>query len=38
VKEIGLQPGENFHERVHIDGKNSSEAEKFTIEEIMELI
>ena len=38
VKEIGLQPGENFHEKVHIDGKNSSEAEKFTIEEIMELI
>jgi len=38
VKEIGIQPGENFHEKVHADGKNSSEAEKFTIEEIMELI
>lgn len=38
IKEIGLQPGENFHEKVIKDGPNSAEAEKWTIEEIMEMI
>ena len=38
IKTIGLQPGENLHERVHSDGRDSSQVETFTVEEIMELI
>lgn len=38
IKEIGLQPGENMHEKVLEKGKASNEADHFTINEIMELI
>tara|TARA_Y100000592_G_scaffold18705_3_gene28617 strand:+ start:10628 stop:11485 length:858 start_codon:yes stop_codon:yes gene_type:complete len=38
IKTIGLQVGENLHEKVHSDGRDSSQVERFTIEEIMELI
>jgi len=35
---IGLQAGENLHERIIEDGPNSSEVEQYTVEEIKELI
>jgi UDP-N-acetylglucosamine 4,6-dehydratase len=38
VNEIGLQPGENLHEKILEDGKSSDEVERFTIEEIMRMI
>jgi len=38
IKEIGLQAGENMHEKILEDGKYSNEVERFTIEEIMEMI
>ena len=38
VKEIGLQRGENLHEKISEDGLYSNEAEQFTIDEIKELI
>tara|TARA_A100001515_G_scaffold128125_1_gene114162 strand:+ start:503 stop:1369 length:867 start_codon:yes stop_codon:yes gene_type:complete len=38
VKVIGLQSGENKHEKILKDGPSSAEVEKFSIEEIMELI
>ena len=38
VKVIGLQPGENKHEKILEDGLDSSQVEQYTIEEIMELI
>lgn len=38
VKTIGLQPGENLHEKVLESGPYSNEVEQFTIEEIKELI
>jgi FlaA1/EpsC-like NDP-sugar epimerase len=38
VKIIGLQPGENMHEKVLEQGPYSNEVEYFTIEEIKELI
>jgi len=38
IKEIGLQPGENMHEKILVDGKYSNEVERFTINEIMEMI
>jgi len=38
VKTIGLQPGENLHEKVLEEGPASNEVEHFTIEEIKELI
>ena len=38
VKEIGLQPGENLHEKILEQGPYSNEVEEFTIEEIKELI
>ena len=38
VKEIGLQQGENKHEKIFSDGLSSQDAEKFTIQEITELI
>lgn len=38
IKVIGLQPGENLHEKIIENGKNSNESEKFTIEEILGMI
>jgi len=38
IKSIGLQPGENLHEKVLEEGPASNEVENFTIEEITELI
>jgi FlaA1/EpsC-like NDP-sugar epimerase len=38
VKQIGLQPGENKHERVLDNGKYSNEVEQFTLAEIMEMV
>lgn len=38
VKTIGLQPGENLHEKVLNEGPYSNEVNQFTIEEIKELI
>ena len=38
VKEIGLQKGENKHERILEEGPSSNDVEGFTIPEIMELI
>ena len=38
VKTIGLQQGENLHERILEEGPYSNEVEEFTIEEIKELI
>ena len=38
VKTIGLQIGENLHEKISEDGLYSNEAEQFTIDEIKELI
>lgn len=38
VKYIGLQPAENMHEKILEEGPASDEVEKFTIEEIREII
>ena len=38
VNEIGLQPGENRHEIITSEGLDSSKSERFTINEIMEVI
>jgi len=38
IKTIGLQPGENLHEKILEQGPASNEVEEFTIEEIKELI
>jgi len=38
IKKIGLQPGENLHEKILEVGPTSEETEKFTIEEIKEMI
>ena len=38
VRVIGLQPGENLHEKVLENGPYSNEVERFTIDEIKELI
>ena len=38
VKEIGLQPGENRHEIITSEGLDSSKSERFTVDEIMEVI
>jgi UDP-N-acetylglucosamine 4,6-dehydratase/UDP-glucose 4-epimerase len=38
IKKIGLQPGENLHEKVLEEGPYSSESEQFTIDEIVKLI
>jgi UDP-N-acetylglucosamine 4,6-dehydratase/UDP-glucose 4-epimerase len=38
VNIIGLQPGENMHERVLENGPYTNEVEQFTIEEIIKLI
>lgn len=38
IKHIGLQEGENMHEIITAEGKSSKDADKYTHEEIMELI
>lgn len=38
IKEIGLQPGENLHEKILEGGKFSNEVERFTIAEIKDMI
>ena len=38
VEIIGLQPGENMHEKVLEEGPYSNEVEHFTVEEILPLI
>ena len=38
VNEIGLQPGENRHEIITSEGLDSSKSERFTVDEIMEVI
>ena len=38
VKIIGLQPGENLHERILEDGPDSSQVDQYTVEEILPLI
>ena len=38
INEIGLQPGENLHEKILAERGNSNLAEKYTIEEIFEMI
>jgi UDP-N-acetylglucosamine 4,6-dehydratase len=38
VKEIGLQKGENMHERLITNGPTSADYEKYTIDEIFEMI
>ena len=38
IKVIGLQPGENMHEKVLEQGPYSNEVDQFTIEEIKQLI
>jgi len=38
IKTTGLQPGENLHERILEDGTYSNESERFTVEEIKEMI
>lgn len=38
VKEIGLQPGENLHEVIIENGPTSFDVDRFSIEEIMEIV
>ena len=38
INTIGLQPGENLHEKVLDEGPYSNEVTQFTIEEILDLI
>ena len=38
IKTIGLQPGENLHEKVMEEGPYSNEVDNFTIQEIKDLI
>ena len=38
VKEIGLQPNENLHERITEGGQYTNEIEQYTIEELEEMI
>jgi UDP-N-acetylglucosamine 4,6-dehydratase/5-epimerase len=38
INEIGLQQGENKHEKIFSDGLSSEDADKFSIEEITKLI
>ena len=38
IRTIGLQPGENKHEKILEEGPFSNEVDRFTVEEIMELI
>jgi len=38
IKSIGLQPGENLHEKVMEEGPYSNEVDRFTIDEIRKMI
>lgn len=38
INKIGMQIGENKHEKIQEDGLNSSESEQFTFDEIMKII
>ena len=38
IKEIGLRPGENLHESLDKNHKNSCDSDKYTVEEIMSFI
>ena len=38
VETIGLQQGENLHEKITEDGLYSNETEQYTIEELEEII
>ena len=38
VKEIGIQPGENLHEFLLMDGYSSNDVEKYSVDEIYEMI
>ena len=38
IKYIGLQPGENLHEKVMEEGPYSNEVERFTIDEIIKMV
>jgi len=38
IKVIGLQPGENFHEKILEDGLDSSQVEQYSVKEIIPLI
>lgn len=38
INVIGLQPGENKHERIEVGGKYSNEVERYTVEELIEII
>lgn len=38
IKKIGLQPGENLHEKLTEDGISSEHAAKYSFEEVLELI
>lgn len=38
IKVIGLQPGENLHEKILEDGEDSSQADQYTVKEIIPLI
>jgi FlaA1/EpsC-like NDP-sugar epimerase len=38
IKEIGLQVGENLHEALVLNGPTSGDVDKYTIEEISNMI
>ena len=38
IKEIGLQQGENLHEKILENGRSSDEVEQYTIDEINTMI
>jgi FlaA1/EpsC-like NDP-sugar epimerase len=38
IKTIGLQPGENLHEKVMEEGPYSNECEQYIVEDIKNLI
>lgn len=38
IKEIGLQAGENLHEKILEDGEDSNESEKYDIDEVIQMI
>ena len=38
IKEIGIQPGENLHEYLLMDGCSSNDVEKYNVDEIYEMI
>ena len=38
LKIIGLQQGENMHEKILEDGPTSAEVERYTVDEIVEMV